>query len=271
MNTPVDRYRPSVRALADEVRSQHGGVNAQIVMRAYDYAAAHHQGEVRLNGEPYLSHPVAVARIAAQILLDHTLIAAALLHDTVDRDSGDEEFQRLRVIFDHDIVDLVDAAAATDRARDASTLPEDLDRRLIVLKLADRLHNLHTIDVLRREKQLSKARHTLDVLVPLAERSEIRLGGALRRAAVRTIADAGQGQLAHPPKQPSPRTVSGSMVSFAGLLLPQGARQRWVEEWRAELASIPRSTSRLRFALDVLCGAPSLAAISRVHHPGRTP
>lgn len=151
-----------------------------LIKKAYDYAKEKHFGQKRITGEDYIQHPLNVALILTSINADAKCIAAALLHDTIeDCDSTPEEIKQL---FDSDVAMLVNCVTKINKINFNSAseqiaanqrkilvgLSEDV--RVIIIKLADRLHNMRTLYVLSEEKQKRKARETLEILTPVAHR-----------------------------------------------------------------------------------------------------
>lgn len=151
-----------------------------LIIRAYNYAYKKHFGVKRISGDDYITHPLNVAMILTDINADAECMAAALLHDTIeDTDSTKEEITRL---FGSTVALLVDGVTKINRLHFSTTseqvaanqrkilvgLSEDV--RVIVIKLADRLHNLRTIYVMPVEKQRKKAKETLEILTPVADR-----------------------------------------------------------------------------------------------------
>lgn len=174
----------------------------------------------------------------------------------------------LTVRLGQDVVALVEQVVDIDRRGDVAF--EEVDPRAVILKLADRLHNLWTIGALTRDKQLRKAHETLEVLAPVADRlGEAGLAHALRSSAERTV----RGDLVSDPAGRSGhvhghRLPSGwSILRCAALLLPAESRSRWLTEWRGEIMSLGEHGERWRFAIDVLLGAPYLAHVVRRESP----
>ena len=154
--------------------------NAALLHRAYDYGLRMHDGQLRKSGEPYFSHPVAVAAILTEQQLDDATIVTALLHDTIeDTKSTYGEVERL---FGHEIAELVDgvtkltnlqlSSAQSQQAENFRKLLMAMskDMRVILVKLADRLHNMRTIKSMTPDKQAQKARETMEIFAPLAGR-----------------------------------------------------------------------------------------------------
>ncbi|MER7674279.1 bifunctional (p)ppGpp synthetase/guanosine-3',5'-bis(diphosphate) 3'-pyrophosphohydrolase [Kitasatospora sp. NPDC096128] len=148
------------------------------IERAYAVAEKWHRGQKRKSGDPYITHPLAVATILAELGMDAPTLMAGLLHDTVeDTDYG---LETLRKDFGDSVALLVDGVTKLDRvkfgeAAQAETVRKMVvamakDPRVLVIKLADRLHNMRTMRYLKREKQEKKARETLEIYAPLAHR-----------------------------------------------------------------------------------------------------
>ena len=152
----------------------------QSVLRAYEFAKQCHDGQNRQSGEPYITHPLAVASILADMHLDHEGLMAALLHDVLeDTHVNKKELKRL---FGKTVADLVDGVSKLDEIESTSraerqadsfqkmTLAMSKDVRVMLIKLADRLHNMRTIKGLSPEKRRRIARETLEIYAPIAQR-----------------------------------------------------------------------------------------------------
>mgnify|MGYP002622763877 FL=1 len=162
------------------VQNYNPKTNAKLITRAYDYAHEMHDGQLRHSGEPYFSHPVAVAAILTEQQLDDATIITALLHDTIE-DTRSTYFEIDRE-FGREIADLVDGVTKLTNLQLSSTetkqaenfrklfMAMSKDLRVILVKLADRLHNMRTIRSMRPDKQVQKARETMDIFAPLAGR-----------------------------------------------------------------------------------------------------
>lgn len=162
------------------VRNYNPRSNADLIRHAYDYGMRMHEGQFRKSGEPYFTHPVEVAAILTELRLDDATIVTALLHDTIEdtRSTWDE----VADLFGKDIADLVDgvtkltnlelSGAQSKQAENFRKLFMAMSRdlRVILVKLADRLHNMRTIRSMKPEKQTQKARETMDIYAPLAGR-----------------------------------------------------------------------------------------------------
>jgi GTP pyrophosphokinase len=164
--------------LAAVHRELHPKADLGLLQRAYDVAEEKHREQRRKSGDPYITHPLAVATILAELGMDTTTLVAALLHDTVE--DTDYSLDRLRADFGDVVAHLVDGVTKLDKvtlgaAAEAETIRKMViamarDPRVLVIKLADRLHNMRTMRFLPPEKQARKARETLEVLAPLAHR-----------------------------------------------------------------------------------------------------
>ncbi|MFQ9264269.1 MAG: RelA/SpoT family protein [Clostridia bacterium] len=155
-------------------------VDTKLIMKAYNYAVEHHGDQKRRSGEPYIIHPINVAYILAGVGLDEATICAALLHDVVeDTDVTDEDLRR---DFGDEIADMV-AGVTKLGTMQFSTVEEQQvedyrkmflamgkDIRVIIIKLADRLHNMRTLKFLKRDRQIANAKETMEIYAPLANR-----------------------------------------------------------------------------------------------------
>jgi GTP pyrophosphokinase len=176
----LDRHQDLVEELLAEVEAYKPDVDRDLLVRAFDYAAEAHAGQVRQSGQEFIYHPWGAAKILAGLQLDEATLAAALLHDVVEDTATD--IDELRAEFGEEIAKLVEGVTKLTRVQFQSrehaeaenyrklivAMAEDL--RVILIKLADRLHNLRTIEYLGKQKQLQKARETLEVYAPLAHR-----------------------------------------------------------------------------------------------------
>ena len=164
--------------LAAVHRELHPQADLTLLQRAYDVAEEKHRSQKRKSGDPYITHPLAVATILAELGMDTTTLVAGLLHDTVE--DTDYSLERLGSDFGDEVAHLVDGVTKLDKvklgaAAEAETIRKMIiamarDPRVLVIKLSDRLHNMRTMRFLPPEKQARKARETLEVLAPLAHR-----------------------------------------------------------------------------------------------------
>ena len=169
--------------ILEQVRSYHPDPDLDIIKKAYVYSAKVHQGQLRRSGEPYLVHPLEVAGILAQLKLDEASIVTGLLHDTVEDTLATTE--ELSDLFGAEVAQLVDGVTKLSKFSASPTLSQEekqaenfrkmiiamaQDIRVILVKLADRTHNMRTLQHMKVEKQQRIAQETLDIYAPLANR-----------------------------------------------------------------------------------------------------
>jgi len=172
------KTNPVIEPLYSIHRKYHPKAKVEDISRAYETAERLHEGVQRKSGDPYITHPLAVSTICAEIGMDTTTIMAALLHDTVE--DTDYSLDDLTNDFGPEVARLVDGVTKLDKvalgaAAEAETIRKMIvamsqDPRVLVIKVADRLHNMRTMRFLPPEKQQKKARETLEVIAPLAHR-----------------------------------------------------------------------------------------------------
>ncbi len=166
--------------LIDLVRNYNPKTNEALIRKAYAYGDRMHEGQVRHSGEPYFTHPVAVAAILTEMKLDDATIVTALLHDAIEDTRS--TYSDVRATFGEEIAELVDGVTKLTNLQLSSLeskqaenfrklfMAMSKDLRVILVKLADRLHNMRTIKSMRSDKQVQKARETMDIFAPLAGR-----------------------------------------------------------------------------------------------------
>ena len=166
--------------ILDRVKGYHPDADVDLIKKAYVYSAKVHAGQVRKTGEPYLIHPLAVAGILADLKLDEASVCTGLLHDTVEDTLA--TITEVKDIFGPDIAHLVDGVTKlsqitfqTSEEKLAENFRKMLvamakDIRVLLVKLADRLHNMRTLDAMKPEKQEQIAQETMDIYAPLANR-----------------------------------------------------------------------------------------------------
>ena len=178
--TQSEQFRPLVDELCAVVGEYNPGSDSDEIRRAFEFAAERHAGQRRKSGEPFVLHPLGVARICADLRQQPPVIVAALLHDVVEdtETTGAEVRER----FGDEVAQLVDGVTKLSRIQFASReeaqaenyrkmiLSMARDLRVILLKLADRLHNMRTLAPLAKQKQMQTARETLEIYAPLAHR-----------------------------------------------------------------------------------------------------
>src|SRR3954462_1513420 len=168
------------RDLMKQVRANRPNDDLVVIERAYEYALQHHAGQSRASGEPYVVHPVGVATILADMKLDPNAIAAGLLHDLVEATSV--TIVDIRKEFGEQVAHLVEGVTkiskinfSTREERQAENLRKMMlamvdDIRVVLIKLADRLHNMRTLEHLDPERQRKIAEETLEIYAPIAHR-----------------------------------------------------------------------------------------------------
>ena len=169
---------PVLEPLLRTLRATHDKVDAGLLERAYEVAERAHEGQLRKSGDPYITHPLAVATILAELGMTEVTLAAALLHDTVEDTSY--TMQTLTADFGAEVAALVDGVTKLDKvqygdAAQAETVRKMVvamarDIRVLVIKLADRLHNARTWRYVSQASAQRKARETLEIYAPLAHR-----------------------------------------------------------------------------------------------------
>ena len=167
--------------ILDRVAGYIPGAHLRLIERAYIYSARVHEGQVRLSGEPYLSHPLEVAGILAEMTLDEISVASGLLHDVLEDTPAEPE--ELRELFGREVMHIVSGVTKlgkvhliSSQARQAESIRKMLlamadDIRVILIKLADRLHNMRTLQFHRNDKKKSQiAQETMDIYAPISSR-----------------------------------------------------------------------------------------------------
>ncbi|MCY0923321.1 HD domain-containing protein [Streptomyces sp. H27-G5] len=173
-----DRLPDAIGHVAEAHRAHHPDADLSILRRAYLLAETSHRGQMRKSGEPYITHPLAVTLILAELGAETTTLTASLLHDTVE--DTDVTLDQVREEFGDEVCFIVDGVTKVEKidygaAAEPETFRKMLvatgnDVRVMSIKLADRLHNMRTLGVMRPDKQARIAKVTRDVLIPLAER-----------------------------------------------------------------------------------------------------
>lgn len=169
-----------IEELLKSIDENCANVNKEVVKRAYNFASIAHKDQRRESGEPYIIHPVSVAIILSELGMDTSTIVAGLLHDVLE--DTDCTYEKMASEFSIEIANLVDGVTKlgkleckTKEEQQADNVRKMLlamakDIRVIIIKLADRLHNMRTLKYKKKEKQIQKARETLDIYAPLAHR-----------------------------------------------------------------------------------------------------
>ena len=169
-----------INDIIDKVAEYQPQADLDIIDRAYIFSARVHDGQVRLSGEPYLSHPLEVAGILSDMKLDVISVVAGFLHDVIEDTHADPE--EVEKLFGPEVLHIVSGVTKlsslsfhSSRARQAESLRKMFlamadDIRVILIKLADRLHNMRTLQFHKPNKRLTIARETLDIYAPIAAR-----------------------------------------------------------------------------------------------------
>ncbi|MDA0278914.1 MAG: bifunctional GTP diphosphokinase/guanosine-3',5'-bis pyrophosphate 3'-pyrophosphohydrolase [Proteobacteria bacterium] len=170
----------TIDSLASDLTSYLGKDQVNSVRRAYYYAEQAHEGQFRRSGDPYVTHPLAVAGILSEMHMDHQSLMAAMLHDVIE-DTGITK-TAIKSQFGNSVADLVDGVSKLNKIKFSSRAEAQAenfqkmamamakDLRVILVKIADRLHNMRTLDVLTPDKRRRIARETLDIYAPIANR-----------------------------------------------------------------------------------------------------
>ena len=170
----------TIKQILDKVKKNKRWPDTKLIQRAYNYAVSHHGDQKRKSGEPYIVHPVNVAYTIAELGLDEQTICAALLHDVVE--DTDATFEDIVAEFGQEIAEMVDGVTKLKKIQYASLeehqvenyrkmfLAMGKDIRVIIIKLADRLHNMRTLEFLRPDRQIAISQETMQLYAPLANR-----------------------------------------------------------------------------------------------------
>ena len=169
-----------IQAILDTITAYNPDADLALIQKAYVYAAAAHAGQTRLSGEPYLSHPLEVANTLAHLRLDEASIVAGLLHDTVEDTKA--TIEEIDAEFGEEVADIVDGVTKislmtfeTKEEQQAENIRKMIlamseDIRVLIVKLADRLHNMRTLNFQKTHKQKLISQETMDIYAPLANR-----------------------------------------------------------------------------------------------------
>ena len=169
-----------IEDIISTVKKQKGRRDIKIIQKAYDYAKAKHGDQLRKSGEPYIIHPVQVAYTLSSLGMDDNTICAALLHDVLE--DTDTTYADLEKEFNSEVAYMVDGVTKLSKLQYASVEEQQVenyrkmflamgkDIRVILIKLADRLHNMRTLKYLSRDRQIANAKETMELYAPLANR-----------------------------------------------------------------------------------------------------
>ena len=171
---------PTIHDIINTLKKKRRKVNVKLILKAYNFAKENHEGQKRNSGEDYIIHPLNVANILSDIELDDETICAALLHDVVeDTDITQEDLVKE---FGEEIANIVDGVTKLNKLQYTTREEQQVenyrkmflamgrDIRVILIKLADRLHNMRTLKYLKRDRQIANAQETMDLYAPLANR-----------------------------------------------------------------------------------------------------
>jgi len=225
-----------ITSLLGEYSANFGDADTDVIERAYAWAASAHRAQRRKSGEPFVEHPLNVARIVARLGLDDVSVAAALLHDVIE--DTDRTLADVEADFGPEVAKIVDGVTKLDRVEfttrerhQAASLRKMLvamakDLRVLIIKLADRLHNMCTLAALSPEKQQQVARETLDVYAPLAHRLGMQeLKGRLEDLAFAALHPKWYAQIDHLVAEEDPERdlyLAQLLVTVEGRLLELG-------------------------------------------------
>lgn len=170
----------NIDRLVEKVQTYNPDCNEALIRKAYAYADQAHSGQVRNSGEPYIIHPLHVAYILAELKMDDPTICGGLLHDVLE--DTEISYEQMEEDFGSEITTLVDGVTKLKKIASRSKIDNQVDNyrkmvmamandiRVVIIKLADRLHNLRTLDYKERPKQIEKAKETIEIYVPIAHR-----------------------------------------------------------------------------------------------------
>ncbi len=251
------------RDLLKRMRANRPGDDLEIVRKAYDFSLRHHQGQQRASGAPFLSHPLEVAHLLAEMRFDPVTVAAGLLHDLVEDTSV--TIEDIQKEFGEQVAHLVEGVTKISKIDFASreerqaenvrkmVLAMVVDTRVIPIKFADRLHNMRTLKYLDPERQEQIARETLEIYAPLAHRLGMgKIRGELEDLAFRYTEPAAYQQVheAVESRRKSGEAFLGRMVEFLRGKLKEERIEAQVESRIKRLYSIQQKLLRQRITVD---------------------
>jgi GTP pyrophosphokinase len=267
------------QALLSTVRTFRPADDLSIIERAYKFSLEHHRGQTRASGEPYLVHPLEVAQVLAEMKLDSSAIAAGLLHDAVEDTPATTE--QIRTQFGEQVAHIVEGVTKIDKIQLASASKEERqaenvrkmmlamvdDIRVVLIKLADRLHNMRTLEHLPPERQQQIARETLDIYAPIAHRLGMgKVRGELEDLAFRYVDPISYQQLAETVEE---RRVKGeAFLERTVALIRAKLAENGVDpvriDWRIKrLYSVWQKLKRQRIGVDQVYDLLAVRIITR--------
>jgi len=262
--------------LLELVRANRPGDDLDIIRKAWDFCLEHHAGQKRASGEPFVLHPLEVALVLAEMKLDSTAIAAGLLHDAIE--DTEAEAKEIRAKFGDQVEHIVEGVTKIDKIqfanredRQAENVRKMLlamvsDVRVVLIKLADRLHNMRTLEHLSADKQQTIARETLDIYAPLAHRLGMgKVRGELEDLSFRYVDPFTYEQL-HEAVE-ARRKEGEQFLSGVEGLLAEKLRENNIEarvEWRIKrLYSINQKLQKSRISVDQVYDLLALRVITK--------
>src|SRR5579875_2971343 len=249
--------------LLRQVQANRPNEDVSLIRKAWEFCTQHHAGQVRASGEPYIVHPLQVAEVLAEMKLDATAIAAGLLHDAVEDTPATN--QEIAAVFGDQVAHIVDGVTKIDKIqfanredRQAENVRKMLlamvsDVRVVLIKLADRLHNMRTLEHLKPERQQAIARETLDIYAPLAHRLGMgKLRGELEDLSFRYVDPYSYAEIERLVAQT--KTAREEYVQSVEDILTEQLRENGIEarvEWRIKrLYSIYQKIERAKISFD---------------------
>ncbi|HZU10051.1 MAG TPA: bifunctional (p)ppGpp synthetase/guanosine-3',5'-bis(diphosphate) 3'-pyrophosphohydrolase [Pseudacidobacterium sp.] len=263
VQAPQDSFAPQFKKLIATVRANRPNDDTDIIRKAWEFCLEHHKGQTRASGEPFVLHPLEVAVVLAEMKLDSTAIAAGLLHDAVE--DTPVTTAEIASKFGEQVAHIVEGVTKIDKIqfankedRQAENVRKMLlamvsDVRVVLIKLADRLHNMRTLEHLPPEKQQVIARETLDIYAPLAHRLGMgKVRGELEDLAFRYV-DPYAYQQVHDAVE-ARRSEGEQFLAGVEALLQEKLRENNIQarmEWRIKrLYSIHQKLVKQRITVD---------------------
>src|SRR5271155_3271600 len=255
----VTKFRELLRTM----RANRPGDDLELVRKAYEYSQKNHAGQSRASGEPYLVHPLEVALVLAEMKMDPVAVAAGLLHDSVEDTSV--TIVDIRQEFGEQVAHIVEGVtkiSAIDFASREEQQAENLrkmmlamvdDIRVVLIKLADRLHNMRTLEHLTPERQQKIAEETLEIYAPIAHRLGMgKIRGELEDLGFLFLDPAGYDQVrdAVEARRKQGEVFLAKMQSIIGDKLKEAGIQAKVESRIKRLFSIHKKLQRQRISVD---------------------
>src|SRR5689334_7918438 len=255
----VTKFRELMRKAAEN----RPGDDLKLIEKAYEYSQKHHSGQTRASGEPFLAHPLEVALVLAEMKLDATAIAAGLLHDAIEDTEATQE--DLVKEFGEQVAHIVEGVTKIDKIDFASREEQQAenvrkmvlamvdDIRVVLIKLADRLHNMRTLEHLAEDRRQKIAKETLEIYAPLAHRLGMgKVRGELEDLSFRYVDAIGYEQVraAVESRRKSGEAFLGHMVKILEEKLKENGVEARVESRIKRLYSIHQKLVRQRITVD---------------------